>query len=81
MRAMRLGIYLSPRRAEILDLIKAAGEGGISCDGLGERLGIARNTVTSHINQINIVLEETDWKIMRFPGGNSPDNAYELVKR
>lgn len=53
----------------------------MSCDGLAERLRLSHHTVRSHIMQINELLEETDWKIIRFPGGNSPDSAYELVKR
>jgi DNA-binding CsgD family transcriptional regulator len=81
MRGTRLGVYLSPRRAEIFDMIRAAGDGGISCDGLAERLRVSHHTVRSHVLQINDLLAETDWKITRFPGGNSPDNAYELVRR
>jgi DNA-binding CsgD family transcriptional regulator len=80
-RGLRLGVYMSPRRAEIFDLIRSAGEAGISCASVAERLGITHNTVRSHVMQINDMLEETGYRISKFPGGNSPDNAYELVKR
>jgi DNA-binding CsgD family transcriptional regulator len=80
-RGVRLGIYMSPRRAEIFDIIKAAGEGGVSTAVLAERLALSRYTVRSHIEQINGLLAETDWRISNFPGGGSRDNAYEVVRR
>jgi hypothetical protein len=80
-RGLRLGIYLSPRRAQVFDAVKAAGEGGISCSDLAEQFKLTRSGVRAHIEQINNLLEETHWKISNFPGGGSKSNAYELVRR
>jgi hypothetical protein len=65
--AMRLGVRLTPRKAAIVDAIKAAGDIGISSEELKyvlwDRDTVCVDTVKAHIWQINEVLEETDWII------------------
>lgn len=81
MRGQRLGVYLSPRRCDVFDIIKAAGEGGASTTLIANRLGMKTGTVRATVLQINEILEATEWTIFNFPGGGSRANAYELVRR
>lgn len=62
----RLGVRLSPLKAQLLDRIKAAGAVGISPRELVDDLyrgNKTRNCVSQHIKQLNDLLEETDWMI------------------
>lgn len=64
----RLGVHLSPLKARILDLIKAAGEVGISARQVSNEVyrdlpARRPNTVGVHVYQINELLEDTGAKI------------------
>jgi DNA-binding NarL/FixJ family response regulator len=74
-RNARMGVFLSPRRAEVVDAIRQAGEHGIELCGLADQLGITRWTVKSHVYQINEMLAETDWRI------RSDRCGYRLVRQ
>jgi hypothetical protein len=78
---VRLGARLSPLKASIFDAVKAAGAAGIEPDSLFERFiaprGAARETLGSHITQINDALAGTDYKLFAGSGGN---RAYRLIR-
>lgn len=63
----RLGVRLPKLKVRILDLVKAAGDIGISAAELRREVygNAARHEVTirAHIGQINEYLAETDWRI------------------
>lgn len=82
----RLGVRLSPLKARIIDLIKAAGDIGISTGELLRELyhpsaqPKSVNTVRMHICQINDVLVETDWVIVADPA-RGPTARWHLWRR
>jgi hypothetical protein len=63
---MRLGIRLTPLKAAILDRIKAAGDLGLSSEELLDLWDtpIAKETIKAHVWQINLLLEETIYRIV-----------------
>jgi hypothetical protein len=62
----RLGVRFTPLKAELLDRIKAAGDLGVSSDELLDLWSspVARDTVKAHVWQINLLLEETNFRIV-----------------
>jgi hypothetical protein len=80
----RLGVRLPPLKARIVDMVKAAGDIGISASEIhdevyrGER---ARrpNTVGVHIFQINELLADTNWVIAS--DGRGPFARWLLLRR
>lgn len=81
----RLGVRLTPLKALIVDMIKLAGEIGISsrelhCDLYrGYFRHRDRQAVKAHIWQINDLLEETDFVIAAT--GRGPNARWRLTKR
>jgi hypothetical protein len=77
----RLGVRLTPLQARIFDLIQRAGDQGITrsdvyliaFDGRDTEI----NAVSVHINQINEMLVETDYRIVG--GGFYRLKAVEVV--
>jgi hypothetical protein len=70
-RHKRLGVYLSPRRAEIVDAIQ--GHRGIRLIDLARRFNVSVDAIRTHVYQINLELEEAGWTI------RSDHNGYYLV--
>jgi hypothetical protein len=71
LREKRCGVLMSPLKAKLIDLVKAAGSDGIAADALLERLPIKgekdekrQRTLNVHVNQLNDALEETGWRII-----------------
>ena len=70
LRHVRLGICLPQRKAELFDSIKVTGDAGITSHELwvmhyvNEKRDAEMNVIKSHINQINDLLVETDFKIV-----------------
>ena len=66
-KATRVGIPMPPRKAELFDSIKAAGEIGITTHELWimhyPTQRAAMSVIKSHINQINDLLVETDYTL------------------
>jgi hypothetical protein len=73
----RLGIRISPLKARIIDIVKAAGDVGISPRELQRDLQHdfrherTMLTMRAHRRQINDQLEETDWEIATTWGPNA----------
>lgn len=65
----RYGVRLPPLKAAIFDAIKASGDIGvmsreiINSEIYRDRKKPRTVSIRSHINQINDLLEETDWRI------------------
>jgi hypothetical protein len=76
----RIGVHLSVLKAKIYDLVKRAGREGIDRDLLFDLVmrirGVKRNTLKTHISQINDLLAGTDYQI-RCGKGNL---NYRLMK-
>lgn len=69
----RFGVAMSPLKAKLLDLVRAAGVDGIESAALLERLPIKNSdrkqrTLNVHISQINDALEDTRWRIVGYKG-------------
>jgi len=70
----RFGVVLSPLKAKLIDMVRAAGASGIESAALLERLPIRSNVnrlqraLNVHINQINDALEDTHWRIVGYKG-------------
>jgi hypothetical protein len=66
----RLGVDLTPLKARIVDIVRAAGDIGVSKREIHYELyqgyQHARNTdtVRTHLRQINDLLESTDWVLV-----------------
>jgi len=61
---LRLGVLLSPRRADVFDAIeRQSNYGGIRSDALAGMFG-GSNVVKVHVNQINKILAPKDWRIV-----------------
>jgi hypothetical protein len=63
----RLGIKLTPIKAHIFDLVKAAGNTHITCERINNLVFDGRSryeVIKSHIWQINDLIEDTGWKIV-----------------
>lgn len=83
MPAVRYGARMSPRKATIIDIIKA--NPGITARHLGIRLNCHATTIKVHIWQINNILVETDKRIEgRFDHGHRirgrPTYGYRIIK-
>jgi hypothetical protein len=69
LRERRLGVVLTPFKASLLDLIRRAGDLGISSDELRRELyrdhpkPPSKFTIKAHVWQINELLAGTDWVI------------------
>src|SRR5262249_7172962 len=81
---MRYGVGLSPRQADIFDMIeRAIAGGGIEMDVLADLMtpGMAtnkpRNQIRVHVHQINNKLEEPDYRII----GDRDSRRYQVVVR
>jgi hypothetical protein len=66
--AERLGVRLTPLKAEIVDKIKAAGDIGVSSiemvhDLYRDRHLVNPTTIKAHVCQINDLLAATNWRI------------------
>jgi predicted DNA-binding transcriptional regulator len=72
-RHKRLGVYLSPRQAEIVDMVK--GHRGIRAIEIAQRLGITDDNVRSHVYHTNQGLKESGWRIV------SDHDGYYLTTR
>lgn len=65
----RLGVVLTPLKAGILDIIKRAGDDGVTSAEIvagplyRERRRASHDTIKAHVWQINDLLEETNWVI------------------
>lgn len=69
----RFGVAMSPLKAKLIDLVRAAGAEGIESAALLERLPIKNSerkqrTLNVHISQINDALEDTKWRIVGYKG-------------
>jgi hypothetical protein len=83
----RLGVRLTALKAGIFDAIKTAGDVGLSCEELAQS-GLWRdsprsspptkNTVRSHIVQINEELDGSGWRIV---GDHHRPWRWSLVRR
>lgn len=60
--AERAGVYLSPRRAQIFDLI--ARRPGINSAAISTVCDVQPNAVKQHVHQINCLLAGTDVRIV-----------------
>ena len=64
----RVGVHLGPVKIRIFDMIKAAGDVGMSSQEIVHDLyrekGGNIGTIKAHICQMNDVLVETDWRIV-----------------
>jgi hypothetical protein len=63
---LRLGVKLTPLKLAIFDLVKAAGDEGISSQAIihelyGNRRDVLLTCVKSHAFQINELLSGTEW--------------------
>jgi hypothetical protein len=69
----RLGVRLTPLKADLFDLVEKSGKAGISAEALAERVLAphqrSRNTVNQHIYQINDLLGSTDYELRAGQGG------------
>lgn len=72
LRMKRFGIEMSPLKAQLLDLVKAAGNQGIESQALLDRLPIEgalrQRTLNVHINQLNEAITDTPWRIIGYSG-------------
>lgn len=81
----RLGVRMPPLKARLVDMIKAAGDIGISSQELHFELyrGYGRlrskHNVRNHIGQINVMLEDTAWIIVS--DGRSINALWTLRRR
>jgi hypothetical protein len=65
---MRFGVRLPRLKAEIVDRIKTAGDIGVSSDEIiadlyRDRRAVQPTTIKAHVDQINDLLMNTDWRI------------------
>ena len=80
---IRLGVKLSPRQADIFDVISNTGERGLAQEVLADILSPgkprrgAMRLAAVHVHTINSILEETDFAI-RKAGGKF--GRYRLAK-
>lgn len=75
----RLGVRLTPLKADIFDAIRSRGTHTINSLEIASQIGYDRpHVVTQHVGQINDLLEETDWRI---EGTRGIHGGYRLVKR
>jgi DNA-binding response OmpR family regulator len=76
----RFGIYLPPRKSRIVDVLAAAGDAGIAIDELiasvWNGVGGNRNTLKSHVNQLNEQLAGRGVCIRSERGGQRPARYY-----
>src|SRR5262245_13180419 len=84
LRHERLGVWLTPLKAEIFDKIKAAGAEGISTEAIlaseiyRDRKHVSRKTLHAHVFQMNELLLDGDWEITSTRGR---DPVWMIVKR
>lgn len=79
-RRERFGVYLPELKGRIVDAIAAAGDLGIGVDDLIATVwgtgASNRNTVKSHIQQLNEIFDGSGVRIVRERGGNQPAHYY-----
>ncbi len=77
---IRVGVRLTPLKADIFDAIKRRGPHWIKAAEIASQIGYSRNPsiIQTHVWQINDVLVETDWHIQ---GKRGYDGGFRLVKR
>jgi hypothetical protein len=76
----RLGVQLTPIKVRIFDVIRRAGEGGVSAEVLSQLIfhhPDAKAAIKSHVWQINERIEDTGWKIVP----TNPRYGYRLKQR
>jgi hypothetical protein len=62
---LRLGVHLSPRRADVFDAIQRQSKcGGIRADALAGMFAKSPACMKVHINQINKLLAAKGWQII-----------------
>lgn len=83
---VRHGVRLSPRLADLFDMIEHSGKRGILGEVLawvfypGKNAHAARRCVITNINHLNSFLEETDVRVIS--GGHAGDvKPYRIIKR
>jgi hypothetical protein len=79
---MRFGVHLPPLKVALFDVVKAAGDIGVSTTELiatlNEHLGrrLAAQTIKAHVFQINELLAGTDYQIRsERRGGEHPNGG------
>jgi hypothetical protein len=83
-KVKRLGVFLTPIKSLIFDIVKSSGKYGIWRDSLFDRTqhlrrnGAKHHTVRSHVAQINDLIEDTGYIIVA-TRGKYP--VYRLIKR
>jgi hypothetical protein len=83
----RCGVRLTPLKAELFDIIKRAGDIGVTSVELihsalyRDRRTVSHLTVKSHIWQINELLEETDWVIQSEADYGTSERRWHLRRR
>jgi hypothetical protein len=65
---MRFGVRLPQLKAAIVDRIKTAGDIGITSEEIiadlyRDRRLVSPTTIKAHVDQINDLLSDTDWRI------------------
>jgi hypothetical protein len=70
----RLGVWLTPRLAEVFDKVKRTGTEGLHWSDSG----MSRELLKAHVWRLNDVLEETDFAIKASRGS---DAKYQLTRR
>jgi hypothetical protein len=81
---IRYGVALSPRLADLLDVIERAGEQGIEVEVLvgifypGKSSRAARCCIKSNVWHLNARLAETDFEVR---AGSGSHNPYRFLKR
>ena len=83
----RCGVFLPPLKAGIFDLIRAAGDAGISSAEIvgdplyRERWRVSRTAIKSHVWQINELLDETNWVIRAEGDYGTSERRWYLRRR
>ncbi len=77
---IRVGVRLTPLKADIFDAIKRRGPHWIKAAEIASQIGYSRNPeiIKVHVSQINDTLVETDWHIQ---GERGRAGGYRLAKR
>jgi hypothetical protein len=74
-RELREGIWLSPLKARIFDLVQRAGRDGIRAADIGDIVGV--NNIRVHVQQINNRLYGTN---VRLRADIPPRGFYRLIR-
>ena len=73
----RLGVYMTPKRAEIFDKVKRAGRDGLHWRDSGVAYPMHLRVLVHHVNE---ALEETDWGIRCHRAGMWTTYVLEKVR-